>query len=568
MKRWLLLLIPFALGLCVTEPAFAQSGSLYSNTAYRYTPAGIFPASGASVQICTSTATGQPCTPTVTVFSDAALSLPVANPLAACTVSPQVGCIDGFGNFSFYAAQGAYTYTVTGSGITSYGPTAFGLSCVAGVNCVAAAANNAFSGNNTHSGLETFTNLINSATIATIDGVNPNLVALDLRGTTVPSNTALNKTIAYNINTVGNTNSMVREQMTVNSIGAAGSVLTHYFITSLNNATGGNVVDGVSTEAQTTGTFSGVLGSISGNESVSSLLSTGGTVSVASGGQGYVFNQAGNTTLVTDARGLDGVGCRTTGTAPLHCSGLYARFQSLGSVSNYSLRFESVGLMKYQNGIAGLDAEDPALIAHRFVFIASDNSANVQAVNAIGLNLNSSDSAVRAVITSSGLQTNTALFPRLAGNHPVGTAPLPYSGFFYGAAATNNAQLTGTFTAARTHTGPDASGTLLISGNGDGTHAIKNQSVRFSGVLGGTCPTAAAIGAACTSGNINWTTSFGDNSYAVVCTLNGTLTGQPHIVGTTYQAGGVGITITIAADTAVAANVAAAGFTHCIAIHD
>lgn len=149
MKRWLLLLIPFALGLCVTEPASAQSGSLYSNTAYRYTPAGIFPASGASVQICTASATGQPCTPTVTVYSDSALSLPVANPLIACTTSPQIGCIDGFGNFSFYAAQGAYTYTVTGSGITSYGPINFALSCVAGVSCVTTAGNNAFTGNNT-----------------------------------------------------------------------------------------------------------------------------------------------------------------------------------------------------------------------------------------------------------------------------------------------------------------------------------------------------------------------------------------------------------------------------------
>jgi len=71
---------------------------------------------------------------------------------------------------------------------------------------------------------------------------------------------------------------------------------------------------------------------------------------------------------------------------------------------------------------------------------------------------------------------------------------------------------------------------------------------------------AAAIGATCTSGNINWTTAFADNSYTVVCTLSTAMTGQPHIVSTSYQAGGVGITITIAADTAAAANVAPTGF--------
>ena len=102
-----------------------------------------------------------------------------------------------------------------------------------------------------------------------------------------------------------------------------------------------------------------------------------------------------------------------------------------------------------------------------------------------------------------------------------------------------------------------------VSNNGSGF-----KHIRFAGNLGGTCPTGGAAGNACTSGNINWTTPFADNNYTVTCTLNGAMTGQPHIVSTTYQAAGAGITITIAADTAVAANVAPTGFTDCIAVHD
>jgi len=100
-------------------------------------------------------------------------------------------------------------------------------------------------------------------------------------------------------------------------------------------------------------------------------------------------------------------------------------------------------------------------------------------------------------------------------------------------------------------------------------HAVGEiQKVRFAGNLGGTCPTAAAIGAPCTSGNINWITAFADNNYTVTCSLVGVMTGQPHVVSVSYQAAGAGITVTIAADTAAAANVAPTGFTDCIAVHD
>ena len=122
MKRWIQFLFLVGLFLFLASSASAQ-GSFFSGIAWRYTPAGAFPASGATITVCTSTATGTPCTPTISLFADAALSVPVSNPLPVCSTSPQFGCIDGLGNFSFYASTtGPYTYTATGAGLSPYGP--------------------------------------------------------------------------------------------------------------------------------------------------------------------------------------------------------------------------------------------------------------------------------------------------------------------------------------------------------------------------------------------------------------------------------------------------------------
>lgn len=121
MKRWIQLLLTAALCLLAASSASAQGG-IISGISWRYTPAGAFPAAGATVTICTTSATGTPCTPTVSLFSDSGLTMPVSNPLAQCTVSPQVGCIDNLGNFTAFATSGLYTYTITGVGLTPYGP--------------------------------------------------------------------------------------------------------------------------------------------------------------------------------------------------------------------------------------------------------------------------------------------------------------------------------------------------------------------------------------------------------------------------------------------------------------
>src|ERR1700722_17331426 len=65
------------------------------------------PMAGAAVRICTSAATGQPCTPLASVYSDAGLTQALANPLSA----------DGLGNYTFYAAPGRYEIEISGPGI-------------------------------------------------------------------------------------------------------------------------------------------------------------------------------------------------------------------------------------------------------------------------------------------------------------------------------------------------------------------------------------------------------------------------------------------------------------------
>ena len=67
------------------------------------------PLAGATVRICTSAATGQPCSPLANLYSDAGLTQALANPLAT----------DGLGNYTFYAAPGRYEVEISGPGITT-----------------------------------------------------------------------------------------------------------------------------------------------------------------------------------------------------------------------------------------------------------------------------------------------------------------------------------------------------------------------------------------------------------------------------------------------------------------
>lgn len=72
------------------------------------------------ITICSSAGGGIPCTPTVTIYSNVALTTSVANPLPICApLAPVLGCVDANGNFQFFIAPNAtgYVYSQSGSGI-------------------------------------------------------------------------------------------------------------------------------------------------------------------------------------------------------------------------------------------------------------------------------------------------------------------------------------------------------------------------------------------------------------------------------------------------------------------
>jgi len=67
------------------------------------------PMAGATVRVCTSAATGQPCSPLALIYSDPALTQALANPTTT----------DGLGNYTFYAAPGRYEIEISGPNITT-----------------------------------------------------------------------------------------------------------------------------------------------------------------------------------------------------------------------------------------------------------------------------------------------------------------------------------------------------------------------------------------------------------------------------------------------------------------
>jgi hypothetical protein len=67
------------------------------------------PMAGATVRVCTSAATGQPCSPLGLIYSDPGLTQALANPIAT----------DGLGNYTFYAAPGRYEIEISGPSIVT-----------------------------------------------------------------------------------------------------------------------------------------------------------------------------------------------------------------------------------------------------------------------------------------------------------------------------------------------------------------------------------------------------------------------------------------------------------------
>jgi Pectate lyase superfamily protein len=66
------------------------------------------PVAGATVTVCQANATGTPCSPLATIYTDATLAVSAANPFQT----------DGIGNYHFYAPAGRYVVQISGPGIT------------------------------------------------------------------------------------------------------------------------------------------------------------------------------------------------------------------------------------------------------------------------------------------------------------------------------------------------------------------------------------------------------------------------------------------------------------------
>jgi hypothetical protein len=214
----------------------------------------------------------------------------------------------------------------------------------------------------------------------------------------------------------GNVSSMVKEQMQTNTIADHGAAVSHWFLTFLSNAKpgSGSVLDGASTEAITSGSLSGTLALMSGNESVSLITSTGGNISVAEGVEGYVGDSPGRTTGIAQVRGVDGIGCHSiVGTPkPTACFGLYGREQFNQAASrNYSIGLEGLGLLKYSSyqGKSGLDIEDMEGGTHPFIYFDVSHRTVLAAAHSSGLFFASSDGKTRASITSSGVSIPSSL---------------------------------------------------------------------------------------------------------------------------------------------------------------
>jgi hypothetical protein len=103
---WILAaLATVALGQFFAAPAASAQGSRKDDIVFG--PSG-HPISGATVTVCQATATGTPCSPLATIYTDATLTVPALNSFQG----------DGIGNYYFYAPPGRYLVQITGPQIT------------------------------------------------------------------------------------------------------------------------------------------------------------------------------------------------------------------------------------------------------------------------------------------------------------------------------------------------------------------------------------------------------------------------------------------------------------------
>ncbi len=93
------------MGLAALTPVAKAQGSRKDDIVFG--PSG-HPVANATIQVCQAGATGTPCSPLATIYTDATLTVAAPNPFQA----------DGLGNYHFYAPAGRYVVQISGPGIT------------------------------------------------------------------------------------------------------------------------------------------------------------------------------------------------------------------------------------------------------------------------------------------------------------------------------------------------------------------------------------------------------------------------------------------------------------------
>ena len=107
MRRWALIALCGTLLACLGFPgtSWAQGSRHDDIVLNRFGQ----PVAGATVTVCTSGATGTPCSPLAAIYSNLGLTQPLPNPMTS----------DGQGNYYFYAAPGRYMVQLSGAGVTT-----------------------------------------------------------------------------------------------------------------------------------------------------------------------------------------------------------------------------------------------------------------------------------------------------------------------------------------------------------------------------------------------------------------------------------------------------------------
>lgn len=264
-----------------------------------------------------------------------------------------------------------------------------------------------------------------------------NVTFLDYRG---GNNVCSQNFISYNTTSGSGLVSMVRGIHATSSVTSAGNV-SGYFQNILNNATcvGGCTTDGGSFELDIQGTFAGTMTVAQAAEQAVSVTSTGGTITQLNGVIGYLNNGNGSTTAITTFNGVYGAGCKSIlGTPPVNCFGLYGEQQLFGSSRAYALGFSGPALAVFGSNAnyGGIDAEDSAHAVHQWLLIDGINNTVMKAVNAAGIQLQSSGGTPQQTITSAGVK-----FPVSFGITNMlnsATAPTIASGFNTGSIGGSN----------------------------------------------------------------------------------------------------------------------------------